>query len=125
MSSTYRDKAFNTQLMNLIKELIRLYPNDSDFVLMKHTIFFASTSSTATPRKVFSKNIKPYVKYIEDRDESFFLNTSTETYIAAVPDGDEKDSKLIDKLKQIWKNMDDKTHESVWLYLNVLIKLIK
>ena len=30
---------------------------------------------------------------------------------------------LIDKLKSMWRSMDQKTRKSVWLYLNVLVKL--
>jgi len=126
MASSYAlDKAFNTQLLNLLKELVRLYPNDSDMALIKHSVFIATTTMESQPRKVFVKSIEPYVSRIENKDETFFLNASNEEYLKHADQGTDfkGTSELIDKLKSMWRSMDKKTQKSVWLYLNVLVKL--
>ena len=112
------DIAFNNQLRNLLKELQRLYPNDSDIALLNKTIFLASTTCESKPRKLFKKYIPPYRERIENRDERFFL-----TYDGYFNNMNQSEwsSILIEKLKQMWQGMDNDTQKSIWLYLNVLI----
>ena len=117
------DAAFNTQFMTLMKELQRMYPQDSDILFIRKTVFAVTTTCPEKPRKLFGQYIEPYEKHIVDRNERFFLNRGAEDFL-----GDRKSDWsgfLIEKLKVMWKDMDDDTHNSIWLYLNVLLKLTK
>tara|TARA_B110000881_G_C18598017_1_gene532918 strand:- start:2577 stop:2972 length:396 start_codon:yes stop_codon:yes gene_type:complete len=116
------DIAFNNQLLNLLKELHRLYPNDSDIALLNKTVFLATTTCERKPRKMFKKYMKKYEKYIENRDETFFL--TYEGYLSQM-NATDWSLILIKKLKSMWLNMSLETHKSIWLYLNVLLKLTK
>ena len=117
------DKAFNTQLLNLLKELQRMYPEDADFAFIKHTVFLATTTMEEKPRKLFTEYIPPFVPYIENRDEKFFLSAKEEEFTEQGKYKSEWSSMLITKIKQMWTEMDADTQHSIWLYLNVLVKL--
>ena len=117
------DAAFNTQFMNLIKELQRMYPQDSDLSLIRKTVFAITTTYPEKPRKLFGRYIKPYEQHIMDRNDTFFLKRGADDFL-----GDGKtdwSGFLIEKLKGMWTDMDEDTHHSIWLYLNVLLKLTK
>lgn len=118
--SSGMDTAFNTQLLNLLKDLNRMYPADADIAFVKKTVFLASTTYPEKPRKLFKKFIPEYEKYVVERDEEFFL--SHEDYWENSKKGDWS-VMLIEKLKIYWSDMDDETKNNVWLYLNVLVKL--
>jgi hypothetical protein len=117
------DAAFNTQLLNLIKELQRMYPNDADLSFIRKTVFTIGATYPKKSRTLFGKYIKPYEKHIMEHNESFFLERGADEYL-----GDGKtdwSGVLIEKLKGMWADMDTDTRHSIWLYLTVLVKLTK
>jgi len=117
------DAAFNTQLMNLIKELNRMYPTDSDIAFIRKTVFAIITTFPEKPRSLFREYIKPFEKYVLSHDEDFFLRKTANELLENTQLKTDWSSVLIDKLKVMWSGMDSDTHEAIWMYLNVLLKL--
>jgi hypothetical protein len=110
--------AFFDQFNQFLKELNRLYPNDSDFPTFLTTL---SLMKTANPMLVvkFVKNdiIDIYGDKIDVKDESFFMNRSFEEHKEDV------DMDIISKLKSYISDMPPTTKDSVWAYIQILKKL--
>ncbi len=117
------DGAFNTQLMNLIKELHRLYPSDSDIAFIRKSVFAIIATFPEKPRSLFRTYIQPFEKYVCSRNDLFFLQTNANDLLRQ--SNTDWSNVLVEKLKTMWSGMDEETHDAIWLYLNVLVKLTK
>lgn len=121
-------KLFNTQVQNLIEDLITVLPNEKDLLLAKEKINIALGLDTEIILRAFLKYIYPYKKAIENRDESFFLSDKINNDVTKVADqekisGEYALNKILG-MKKIWaNNLDPESKNSVWEYFKVLIVL--
>jgi hypothetical protein len=118
---THLDK-FNTTVKEFIQDLIQVYPNDSDFQMMKLGVTTAMfTDNTLVQRMFHAKVTIPYETYILQKDEQFFLENSFEE----LKEEGAVATQLIHKLKNCWVSLDSHNRDMVWKYLRVLILLDK
>lgn len=116
----YLDK-FNDTFKELIDDLIRIYPDDSDFRLYSMILNAALNNDKLLVINVFNKHVnQPYGDKILQKDDEFFM---THTYDNLL----EKNNAqfMIEKVKSYWTQMDDETKEIIWKYFKVLILLDK
>lgn len=107
-------EGFNTQLVNLFKELAKMYPTNKDFKLIKHQIMILSQTNTyELPIQAFELHMSPYRLHLKQKNDEFFLEF------------DLKNTPLSDLnyLKEIWKTTDDTTKNAMWRYFTILDKL--
>ena len=112
------DTFFN-QFTQFVSELSEMYPEDTDFPIFKGTLnLLKSTNPMLVINFVKSEIIDLYETKIFERDETFFIN---EDY------SNKKDVNIdiIKKIKQYIENMTPKNKESVWCYIELLMKLCK
>jgi hypothetical protein len=111
---------FNNKIVEFVKDLIIVLPNEKDFKLFKNSLQLLITTDKTQPRKIFDLVITKYglKEKILLKDEKFFLEGGTEELA-----GQENVSlDLIAKLKQYWVELkEDK--ETIWSYLILLCKI--
>ena len=107
-------EGFNTQLINLFKELTKMYPTNKDFKLIKSQIMIlAQTSTYEIPVQTFELNISCYRDQIRTKNEDFFLKFD----LTGTPLSD------LNYLKEIWTTVDEATKNAMWRYFFILDKL--
>jgi len=108
-------EGFNVQLINLFKELNRMYPDNNDFKLVKYKIQILSQTSTyEIPIKTYEVHIgSTYRHHLVNRNENFFLNFNLQN----------TPLKDLDYLKKIWESINDQTKNTMWRYFIILDKL--
>ena len=110
--------AFFDQFSQFLKELTRLYPNDSDFPTFLTTLsLMKSTNPMLVVKFVKNDVIDVYGDKIDVKDETFFMNRSFEEHKEDV------DMDIVSKLKSYIADMSPATKESVWAYIQILKKL--
>ena len=110
--------AFTKQSENFMNELHELYPKDKDIALAKNSIYLLKKTNPKKIFTIFKENIYPYKEQIFNKNENFFLDYNyTSDY------GVSNSFNTIMNLKKYWKLMSNTTKNSIWLYLQVLLKL--
>ena len=111
-------KAFNTQLLNFIKELHSLYPKDTDIY---SALQGSNLMKKTNPRKLlnlFITYVYPYKTEIMNKNEDFFIGKDYQELAE-----DQDSIMMVLQLKKYWKDMNNDTKNNIWLYFQVLIKL--
>ena len=111
---------FVSQLSSLGKELNDMYPEDIDIKMAKNTI---ETMKIINPKKlfeIFSNFVLPYRDQILNRDDNFFLNLD---YNNLLTSSDNDGLATVMNLKKYWSGMSPQTHDCMWQYFGVLVKL--
>ena len=115
-------KSFINVLEKFIDELSDMYPEDNHFEMAKNTLYFLKKTN---PRKVleffYSYMVIPYEKKIIEKDETFFFNKSYDEEVSEYV----KSLNVITNLKRYWSSMSEKTKETIWLYVHLMVKLCK
>lgn len=105
---------FNKKLMEFVKEIIEMYPENKDFKSMRSQLRMIMSSAETFPIEKFKKYVA--IKYrdnIDTRNEDFFLKLDlTGTPFAS-----------FNYLKDMWKNTSETTKEAMWKYVELLTKL--
>lgn len=113
-------KKFNDLFCDMIRDLVDVFPNDSELRLYK---FAAETSIAADPRianNIFNECLAiPYRDKIQSKDETFFLEKDYQEYA----EGDQSTMELFAKLKKCWKDLNEENRNTIWKYLNVMLNL--
>ena len=112
--------AFNNVLSKFIEDLIVIFPEENDFRVFKNGFFLLKKTN---PRKVLNLFIYYYQnnkEKIDNKDDKFFLDKDTESLAET---DDNYIIKIMDKLKIYWINLSDTNKQTVWKYLNTLIKI--
>lgn len=113
---------FNVTAKEFVQALLSVFPNDSDFQMIKFGINTAMLTKRSLVQNIFNQKVSiPYETYILDKNEEFFLNNDFKDIQA----DDEIATKLIGKLKEMWSVLDTHNRDMVWKYLKVLILLNK
>ncbi len=120
---------FNTNLENLINDLIQTFPNDNDFKLFKGSFRLLKIASTKKPLELFNIGLTDeYKENIRDRNEVFFLNNDysdvlNNSELRNQDSNNNVSDKLIKKLKSYWKDLNEENKDIVWNYFTILLKL--
>tara|TARA_B110001469_G_C9547915_1_gene271889 strand:+ start:243 stop:614 length:372 start_codon:yes stop_codon:yes gene_type:complete len=113
--------AFNTQLINFTDELIILCPEEHDFKVFKNGILLLKRTNPRKIIELFNVYVVKYKESILEKNETFFLDNNYNDDIDT--DDIENLYSIINKLKKYWCSLSDSNKETVWKYLQVLIKL--
>jgi len=114
MAITYIEK-FNFYLKTFINELNVIFPeykillNDS-----YKTLLDSDSSDSLEYVKEYMENIKTYHNYLAKKDENLFKLTNELNFVKGID------------FRNVWaKDIDNKTRESIWKYLQTLVVLGK
>jgi|SRR6056300_591326 hypothetical protein len=104
--------AFNDMMGQFLMELHKTFPEEKG--LKKYIAAFELVRDT-NPKKIVNKfmtNITPHVDKISSRDESLFLEDSSELeFMQAI------------NIKECWPKASDGTKDAIWQYLQTLYML--
>lgn len=111
-------EVFNKTLIEFIDDLITTFPTLADFQTFRAATVACVLVDKATPCNIFHKTVTvPYESFIINKNEEFFLQEDYSNKGA--------DSGIVDRLKLIWKDLDDANKETIWNYMRVLVTLSK
>jgi hypothetical protein len=114
---------FNRKLAEFIADLLYIYPGVDDFKTFKTTFEWATALDKTAPHHFFNACVvKPFAEKVLCRDETFFLCESYVKYNDYMKKyGHNLD--IVQKLKQIWKTLDEHNKDNIWKYMQVLVYL--
>lgn len=107
-------QAFQEQLLNLMEDMTRTLPGENDLAAVH---FFFKSAPIEDIMKHFVVNILPLRKYVDTRDDRFFIN-QTDIF-------GELQKNKVDHFKRLWTSghLSDQDRQVVWKYFDVFIKL--
>jgi hypothetical protein len=111
--------AFFQQLSTFLKELVAMYPDDSDFSLALTTIQLMKTTNPAFIMKQFYDSSKAFEDEILSKNEHFFLDHSFQEF----RDDSTFDFNILGKLKGYVQQMSPASKDAVWSFIQNLYKL--
>jgi hypothetical protein len=116
---------FNKKLLEFVEDLIFICPEVNDFRVFKDTCIWAIRIKKEFAQSLFHACVyEPYAGKVMNKDESFFIQENFneyDQYIAMYSN----DLNLVQKLKNIWSDLDDINKDAIWSYLRVLSVLNK
>lgn len=121
---------FNSQLENMLDDLIRIFPDAKSIRVYKEKFILAKSANPQIVLLVFLKYIYPYKQQVINKEESFFLSDNLTNKIVnndELKEEAEADSEYILTqalgIKNLWKKMSEEQKETLWTYFKVLMVL--
>jgi hypothetical protein len=111
--------AFFDQFMSFTSELCDMYPDDSDFSMFATTLKLMKMTNPALVVKYVRDNVLQFEDKIMKKDESFFLDYDFAEYANDV------DMNIFQKLRQYTSSMSRSSKNSVWTYIQNIVRLAK
>ncbi len=112
--------AFYGQFHDFLDQLIRVFPDDSDFPAYKSGLtLLQKTNPKLVPEQVYI-HVTPFEEGIRVRDEKFFLEHQFPDYA-----DDNALDLIISKMKDLWTTLSETSKTVVWDYLILLLDLAK
>ena len=114
-SSFVQVSAFNENLLKVLKLIHQKFPHDRNVSLIYNQV---DTASRVTPRLTvvhFIKEISPFVRQVENRDQDFFL--------ALVKEDGYKDVLSELDLHHKWSCLSEQDKEFIWTSIQTLNRL--
>lgn len=114
------DAFFNTY-EDFMNQMIAVYPDDRDFPLYKSGL---SMFRRVNPAIIVGKTWKWVSKFegqIAARDERFFL----EYDYSSDTEGEEPLEQTLEKLRSMWKELNEHNRKVVWDYVNLIMELAR
>ena len=112
--------AFYGQFHDFLDQLIRVFPDDSDFPAYKTGLsLLQKTNPKIVPEQV-ALHVTPFEVSIRARDETFFLEHQFPEYA-----DDNALDLIISKMKGLWTTLSGTSKTVVWDYLSLLLDLAK
>jgi hypothetical protein len=112
-------QAFFDQFMAFSSELCEMYPEDADFSMFSSTLKLMKMTNPALVIKYVRDNVLQFEDKIMKKDESFFLDYDFAEYAEAV------DMNIFQKLRQYIASMSPSSKNSVWVYIQNIVRLAK
>jgi hypothetical protein len=112
-------KAFSTLLLKFNDELIELFPEETEFNTLKTAIELVKKTNPRLMVEIFRSYIDLWKTQILSRDESFFMANDYDE----ITQGDDYFKTLIERLKKHWDTLSENNKNSIWKYLETLIKI--
>lgn len=110
--------AFYGQFHDFLDQLIRVFPDDSDFPAYKTGLsLLHKTNPKLVPEQV-TIHLTPFEKDIRGRNETFFLDHGFQEYADDTALG-----LVISKMKTLWAGLSPASKTVVWDYLTLLLDL--
>ena len=112
-------KAFTNLLITFTDEVIELFPEETEFKTLKTGIKLIQKTNPRLLLEVFLNYIEEFREKISNRDVTFFMENDYEN----ITQGDEYVQLLIARIKKYWNTLSENNKNSIWKYLDTLIKL--
>lgn len=112
-------QAFFDQFMAFSTELCEMYPDDPDFSMFSSTLKLMKMTNPALVIKYVRDNVVQFEDKIMKKDETFFLDYNFAEYADAV------DMNIFQKLRQYVSSMSPASKNSVWVYIQNIVRLAK
>jgi hypothetical protein len=113
---------FNEKFSEFIKDLIETFPDDKDFKLCKQSFTLLQMVDERKPVEMFQIYAMKYKEKIMNKEESFFLKHDFKEELSK-SDDQNFSVELLLKLKECWKNLEQKNKDVIWSYLELLYKV--
>lgn len=114
---------FNKKLTEFVDDLVYIFPEVHDFRILKRVLSVTIEFQKPFAQTMFNNCVaKPYSKQINEKDETFLLQETYEEYDQYIKEY-QNDLNLVQKLKNIWKDLDHENKETIWTYFQVLLIL--
>ena len=121
MSKRAFNEAFFTQFHEFLKQLIQVFPGDSDFPAYDSALTFMQRLNPSMVISEFKTNVFPYEEILRAKNSDFFLNHTFDDVVTA----DMSMEAIIMKLKGLWSTLSDKSRDSIWTYIILLLDIAK
>lgn len=107
-------EGFNEWLIKFFRELVKMYPKNSDFKEAKTQVMvIAQTPQYELPIQYFEQFLSPFRDHLKTKNEKFFLEFDLQgTQI-----------EYLNYVKELWLIADDNTKETMWKYFMIFDKL--
>lgn len=117
---------FNRKLSEFMDDLILVCPDmERTFTVFKDVLGWAIAVDKRYPCGIFESTVLvPYGDQIKQRDEKFFLAEAYTTYNDMYKHY-YNDLNIVEKLKGIWKTLNEHNKKTVWQYMDVLLELAR
>lgn len=116
-------RAFNTHLLEFLDDIIRIYPDNPDIAKAKTSIETIKKANPALIIKAwYQKVYMPYQSVVDSGDISFFFEKDYSQDLQTVNNAGEI-MKMIDKLREPVRGMNDANKEHCMTYIQNLSKL--
>lgn len=121
MSNKNIVNALNEQFIDLLKQLIKVYPTLEQLKEFHTALKLMLMTDNKFLIRVFKTHVYQYKEKIEKEDESFFLDIDYSKY------QDDDLTKQSEIFKKIWKSnlTTDDTKKNIWLYFKLFMKLVE
>lgn len=111
---------FYSQFQEFLDQLIRVFPDDSDFPTYKSgLLLLQKTNPILVPDQVVI-HVGPFEETIKARDEKFILNYGFEQYTE-----DNALDLIIKKMKNRWESLSENNKKVVWDYTILIVNLAR
>ena len=111
---------FNNTFLELIDDLIRVFPSDSDFRMYRLAIQGATLANQEIVQNMFHERVGLiYGDRILAKDEAFFIQNEYKD----MKDEFSQAEQLIEKLKVSWQILTTDQRNIVWKYMRLIILL--
>ena len=114
---------FNLTIINLVDDLIILFPNKNYLKIFKTKFELLIKYNPKLSYNLFKSEVYIFKKQIVEKDSNFFLKKE---YSDRLENYDINSNWTLDKvldIKNLWINISEENQNTIWLYFNVLIKL--
>ena len=114
------DAFFNTY-EDFMNQMIAVYPDDRDFPLYKSGLgMFRRVNPAIIVGKTW-KWVSKFEGQIKERDERFFLSYD----YSSDTEGEEPLEQTLEKLRAMWRELNDHNRRVVWDYVNLIMELAR
>jgi hypothetical protein len=110
---------FNKAFSLFIKDMISKFPSAMEFKLIRAGYKVVKALSVKLVHKLFINSVDPYVSYIRSKDDSFFMDKN----FSAPEDFSLVYREMVPVFVGLWKALDLRGREDVWLHLHRLLDL--
>lgn len=114
MSAVQVLQHFKTMLLDFIDDLIEQFPTEGKLVVGR---IFVDSLSTEEIIKQFIKEVLPYEKMINKKDEAFFL--THDILLAGITNSE------VSHFKHLYLQLDEDSKNTVWQWVQCLVSITK
>ena len=112
--------AFFTQFHEFMGQLIRVFPEDPDFIVYDSGVMLLQKINPGLVLAEFIKNVTPFEEIIRAKNSDFFIQTQIFIF-----DPENTMEQVIQKLKAYWIRLSESNKESIWNYIILLLDISK
>jgi hypothetical protein len=112
--------AFFTQFHEFMGQLIRVFPEDPDFIVYDSGVMMLQKVNPGLVLVEFIKHVTPFEEIIRAKNSDFFIQTQIFIF-----DPENTMEQVIQKLKAYWVGLSDSNKESIWNYIILLLDISK